>query len=320
MANPDIKEVSADQARAFWLAQDDARIFLHPDVLTPLCQRVDWWMASWGGKPVCLWPVCHALGGGHHPPELASYVGPMWSDALRANKVHRGWTITHETYQALLGVLVQRYGSFVFELPPGTRDVRVFQWFGQESAAPVEVVIECRHTAVMHAPPVRDDAAITDGFSRNRMRDVRSAQTSGFREWADPDRGSLFELYEGLLGTKTEGDKARRRQGEVSTLIALATGGFGRVIAYRDSDGAAASFTLVLGPGKTALQLLIASSDAARACGLQAWVQLQALRRCFDSGAATFDFVGGNSRVGAEEKHRYGASAEMYFRISVTTR
>ncbi len=320
MTKPVFELVEASVARNFWERQEDARIFLHPDVLVPLCERVDWWLGSWGGTPVCLWPICHAFGGGYQPPELASYVGPMWSDAVATNKVHRRWTITHEVFHAFIRMLAERYGTFMFELPPGTRDVRDCQWFGEECASLFSLVIECRHTAIMYAPQVLDDAAISSEFSRNRKRDLRDAQVSGFGEWADPDRSSLFELYAVLLGAKDQGEKAQRREREVATLIELAGSGFGRIIAFRDAAGAPASFTLLLGMRKSALQLLIASSDAARAHGLQAWVQLLALKRSFESGAAVFDFVGGNSRIGAEEKHRYGALPELYFRVSVTAR
>ena len=65
-----IRQLTSDEARGFWREQADARIFLHPDVLEPMCERVDWWLASWNGRPVCLWPMCRAFDGSHRPPAL----------------------------------------------------------------------------------------------------------------------------------------------------------------------------------------------------------------------------------------------------------
>lgn len=318
MTRVTVGQVDAREALAFWRAQRDPAIFVHPEILQPLCERVDWWLATAGVQPVCLWPICHAFGGGHRPPELASYVGPIWSDAVRNSKVHRWWTVTHESYVALLGSIVGRYGDVAFELPPGTRDVRVFQWFQRESDAPVNVDVACRHTALLRAPPALTEAAVTANFSRNRMRDIRGARDGAFAECARPDASNLYALYAALLDSKDQGDKARRREHEVAQLIDLVSRGYGRIIAYEDGQGDPAGFTLILDTPSTSLQVLIASSECARAGGLQALVQLQAIMQCFGRGATTFDFAGGNSRIGAEEKHRYGALPEMYFRVTLS--
>lgn len=320
MSKVKVNLVDSAQALAFWRAQKDASVFAHPSVLEPLCERVDWWIASSGVQALCLWPVCHAVAGGYQPPELASYVGPVWSDVMQGQKVHRQWTFTHEAYSALLPVLVERYGTFVFELPPGTRDIRNFQWFQQENQSRHAVDIECRHTALIHAAPCLTEAKIESEFSRNRVRDLKTARAGWSREWLRPDPAALFALYAGLLDGKQEIEKARRREHEVKQLIGLVSAGFGSIIAYLDSSGDPASFTLTLDTKFTSLQVLIASSELARAEGLQALVQLQAITRCFENGVTTFDFAGGNSRAGAEEKHRYGGTPEMYFRISVGAR
>ncbi len=161
---------------------------------------------------------------------------------------------------------------------------------------------------------------MTADFSRNRLRDIRNARIHGYRESSDPDPQALFNLYFDLLGGKEEGEKARRREQDVLSLVGLAQAGFGRVIAYRDLDGLPASFALVLASKRTALPLLLASSPTARRDGVQAVLLLQAMQRSFEEGADTFDFAGANSVVGAEEKHRYGAWPEMYFRVAVESR
>lgn len=320
MSKVKVRRVSTEEALAFWQAQRDASPFVHPAVLEPMCEHVHWWLASSGVQALCLWPVCHAFGGGHHPPELASYVGPVWSEATNNQKGHRWWTLTREACCALLRVLADSYGSFVFELPPGTRDIRVFQWFEEDCKSQTDVRIECRHTVLVHRPAELTEAAIVADFSRNRIRDIRSARASGCREWLRPDPAALFALYAELLDGKQQVDKATRREHEVDQLIGLASSGFGRVIAYVDSAGVPASFTLTLDSKRSALQVLIASSAEVRSEGLQALVQLQAITRCFEAGASTFDFAGGNSRIGADEKHRYGGIPELYFRMTVAAR
>lgn len=312
-----IRQVDAAEARAFWLQQDDARIFLHPDVLEPLCARVDWWMADWNTHPVCLWPVCQAFDGSFRPPELSAYVGPLWADALSGQKVHRWWTQASQVQDEMLRRLAREYGHFGFELPPGTADVRVLQWFGSEDPAHNRLALECRHTATIQAQPADE---IIAGFSRNRQRDLRSVAAASYVEVPDADPMAMYGLYEEMLRGKQEAEKAQRRRREVMALFEGARRGFGQVIAYCDGSRAPAAFTVVLGIRRTALQLLIVSSDEARTQGLQALVQLQAITRSFERGAETFDFVGGNSPVGAEEKHRYGGRPQLYFRVAVDVR
>lgn len=324
MAKLVIEQVDADIALAFWCAQDDARIFLHPHVLTPLCVQVDWWLATWDENPMCLWPVCHAADGGFEPPELSEYVGPLWHDALAGKKVHRQWSITQTVQRAMMESLLERYARLVFELPPGTRDIRVLQWFASEMSNAATVAIECRHTAIIRKPSVASgasvEAALLAGFSRNRRRDVRDAPAYGYEEWANPDPHALYELYFNLLGGKEDGEKAQRRKHDVLALVGLAQAGFGQVIAYRGSGGLPASFALVLASRRTALPLLLASSPAALGEGLQAVLLLQSMLRSFEDGVETFDFAGANSVIGAEEKHRYGASPDMYFRVAVESK
>ena len=44
--------------------------------------------------------------------------------------------------EAFLELFVVRYSSFEFELPPGTRDIRVFLWFRERSAQKLAINIE----------------------------------------------------------------------------------------------------------------------------------------------------------------------------------
>lgn len=177
--------------------------------------------------------------------------------------------------------------------------------------------IEVAHTAVI---PAQATEEVVKNFSRNRQRDLRSAAAARFVECAGDDHDAMYALYEEMLRGELEARKAQRRREEVRALIDIVHMGYGRTIVYRDEAGALASFTLVLGTRCTALQLLIVSSKAARDSGLQAVVQLQAITRSFEQGATLFDFAGGNSRIGAEEKHRYGGRPDLYFRIGFDRR
>ena len=316
-----IRQLTSDEARGFWREQADARIFLHPDVLEPMCERVDWWLASWNGRPVCLWPMCRAFDGSHRPPALSAYVGPLWHDEVARNKAHRWWSITRDTQQALLALFVERYRDFVFELPPGTCDIRVLQWLQGAGEGEWKIDIACRHTALLELPAGGDDDALLRLFSRNRVKDIRrSRRTEALREWTNPDADALCALYAGLLERKDESGLARDRQREVRELIRLAASGFGQVIAYRDETGTQASFILSLDSGKTASLVLAASTAEAAECGLQAFVQHELLARSGAQGRETVDFLGANSKPGAEEKHRYGGWPALYFRILVAQR
>ena len=315
-----IRQVDAAEARAFWLQQDDARIFLHTDVLEPMCARVDWWMADWNTHPVCLWPVCQAFDGSFRPPELAAYVGPLWHDGVTRSKAHRWWTITGGVQDAMIAFLARHYDEFLFELPPGTRDVRVFQWFQAEHAGTHQMSIQPRHTTFMDRPGKIDPASIAAVFGRDRKRDVRVAMDYPYRECDDATIGEICGLYMGLLDGKAQADVAERRQREILGLGQAVANGFGRIVACRDTDGSLAGYSLTMGTRGTVLAPITASTDSARRNRLQAWIRLQAVARAFQHGATRFDFTGGNSRIGAEDMHRYGTLPEMYFRIRVSPR
>ncbi len=314
----DIRQITSDEARDFWRRQDDARIFLHPDVLSALCERVDWWLATWNGNPVCLWPMCHAVDGTHRPPELSAYIGPLWDDTVTRAKAHRWWGITSAVQRAMLELFAGRYTCFEFELPPGTSDVRTFQWLRDESGGRFDVEIECRHTALLPRPTRAGTDDLLELFATNRRYDARRASKQGMQSWPHPDPEAIYRMYEDLLGGKMRADTARRRRAEVHALIALAEAGHGRLLAFADAAGQPATFSLSLHSRRSAHLALIVSSPSPRSQGLQAWSQLMAMSDCFSSGRVTFDFGGANSPLGAEEKHRYGGWPAMYFRIRVS--
>ena len=166
MSRATIQAIDRDQALRFWQGQRDGRIFLHPDVLESMCPQVDWWLGSWNTWPACLWPVCHGADGIHAPPELAAYVGPIWADDTLAGPAHRQWTTTSRLQELFLQEFATRYRRFRFELPPGSTDIRVLQWFAREHAAAWRVDIDCRHTLVLHRPATVDAASVAAGFGR----------------------------------------------------------------------------------------------------------------------------------------------------------
>ena len=315
-----IRQVTSAEARAFWQQQADARIFLHPDVLEPMCERVDWWIADWNTHPVCLWPVCQSFDGSFRPPELSAYVGPLWHDSVDQGKAHRWWTITGGVQDAMIAFLAGHYRDFMFELPPGTPDLRVYQWFQAEHGDSHEVSILPRHTTCMDRPAQIDPGSIAAVFGRDRKRDVRVAMEYPYRECVNPSADEICDLYAGLLDGKGQAEAGRRKLREIRTLVHLVDKGFGRIVACRDTDGSLASYSLTMGMDKTVLTPITASTDSARRNRLQAWVRLHAVVRAFEDGATCFDFTGGNSRIGAEDMHRYGTLPRMYFRIRVSAR
>lgn len=315
-----IRQVTTDEARQFWLRQADARIFLHPDVLEPMCERVDWWLAAWNTHPVCLWPVCLAFDGSFRPPELSAYVGPLWHDSVGAGKAHRWWTITVGVQDAMIAFLADHYDDFVFELPPGTPDIRVFQWFQAEHMVSHEILIQPRHTTYMDRPAQIGASSIAAVFGRDRKRDVRVAMDHPYRECSDAGAEEIADLYVQLLDGKANAEGGLRRRREVLALVDAVKRGFGDLLACRDTDGTLASYSLTMGKGGTVVAPVTASSESARRHRLQAWVRLRAVAWAFAQGARRFDFTGGNSRIGAEDMHRYGTLPSMYFRIRVVRR
>lgn len=320
MSNHAITLVDAAEARKFWEQQEDARIFLHPDVLGPLCERVDWWLATWKGRPACLWPICYSSDGRYRLPELSSYVGPLWHDAVGTNKAHRWWTITRTVQQAFMEVLVATYGEFEFELPPGSQDVRVFQWFAEEHGAAVTVEIECLHTAIICSGVEDFQARALEGFSRDKRRNFVDTEKAPPVVWIDPADDELYQLYERLLAGKDSLEVARRRQSALTAMLGVARSGMGNILAYCDQDGEPAGFSLSLFSRKSASFVVIAVSEKARLTGIPGWLNMQGILANSRKGAESIDFLGANSLVGADEKHRFGAWPQMYFNIAVSRR
>jgi len=184
------------------------------------------------------------------------------------------------------------------------------------------VEIQCRHTAILDlkglSPAPDDEWGLLANFSRDRVKDIRRlGRSSPFTACLDPEPQSLYSLYEGLLAAKQARATAERRGNEVATLVSLARSGFGQLVSYQDGSGVLSSFSIALHSKTASVQVISASTESAREKGLQAWIQHEVIASAKKSGMATFDFLGANSVVGADEKHRYGGWPAMYFRIRV---
>jgi hypothetical protein len=314
MAGVDVALVDASAAGEFWERSPQATAFTSPQVLSRLAHRVDWWMARKGAEPLCLWPVCRDEADTVRVPDFCYYVGPLWSHRISSIPAHSWLAETTEVHEALLSVLVARYGSIHAQLPLGQDDVRVFSWWNYHHPTEPRFEITPLYTATIGGLQERSEAEIHDSYRRLRRRQVRKASADGrFERSSMADAGEVARLYAEVMA-RQNAPVPPNTAGTVEALIDLAGHEGGYVVAFRERDGGElASVGLVLEARDVANFILCATVNRFRDTGLPALTVHNAIMEARARGAASFDFNGANSPNRGDDKHSYGAEARLFF-------
>lgn len=313
----EVSGISPDDAKAFIREHDVDNPFLLPRLLQELCETVDWWLASWRGNPICLWPICGIGANNFRSPVLMNYIGPVVSGKVARRPVHRQYRIVHAAMTMLLRRLSKEYPVFESQLNPEVNDIRPALWFRNQTGH--SVTLEPTYTAILDISPPRSVTDLVRGFSRNRRRDINNISKSGMPLQARASAADVFELYVEQLARKNARQLAISRNREVLAILSAAENNDGFMLAYRIGPELLSGFICCLSGRRTAAAVLMAASETGKHHGLPAWMILQAIRAARESNLSRFDFAGANSPVGACEKHAYGAFAHPYFILRYRT-
>ncbi len=311
-----INPISPQDALPLWKDSPHATVFTHPDVLSKLCQRVDWWAAHKGHRPLCAWPVCLPDGNTVGLPELTYYVGPIWSKMADNMPAHRWLSRSTQVYEGFIEIFLQEYGRVHASLPKGLLDVRAFDWWHYHQPDKPRFTIRPRYTACIHDLDKNDQATILADFRQLRRRELRKMEADGpparSQDWQADD---LILLYADVLG-RQDIDIQAKNERLIHNLVALVQAGFGEVIAYQDPQDhhIIAACLLLYGHGQANMVLNVVENEW-RSTGLPAWMITETIIQAKKQGMTCYDFNGANSPNRGDDKHSYGAHPVLFFEI-----
>ena len=306
----EVERIDPNTALSLWQDADEASVFTHPTILSALCHKVHWWLATEAGKPACLWPVCLDQNNQVCKPDFTYFLGPV--QLGRQDPSPRGRLLKAvEVQHKLLDMLTDIYEEVRWSTLPGERDLRPWLWFEKHGRHPIA---QPRHTAWIEDLRRFKDKDGLAYFARKRREEYRRAFREGALLLPEITIDRMKELYHQTLARNNFSEKALRRFESIESLYELAQQGHGFVLACGlDKDMLPRAFGLVL-IGKARANAVIAASDSLwRSKDFTPFLQFHMLMRANAENAALYDFNGANSLFLSSDKHSYGAEVKMYF-------
>lgn len=318
MASFEIGEVSSEGALSFFLRNSSGTAFHHPEVARILGNGCEWAMVSKGSEPFQIFPISTASDRDLSIPNFAYYFGPYWSDAFLRRPMSSRFGDSQKIYKLVLEYLASTNKSFEFELHHSETDVRPFLWWNYDNLAPLLDVVP-RYSAHIENLQGKSKETLSAGFRSVRRQEIKKSEATGrFSFKSALDWQQLEHLYKSVLmrSAQVPEDSIAR----LDNLHALLETPFAECRSLVDNEnGAIASATFTLrGKGVTHLVLAL-TADQYRGTGVGPLGIREAILRARDYGDSTFDFNGANSPLRGDDKHSYGATPALYFRISSTS-
>lgn len=309
------RAISSQEAQKFWNLAPDASAFTEPAILEKLSQRVDWLLAAKGDVSVCLWPVCLPDGRSPGIPEFCYYIGPVWNKHATQAPAHRWLADSTQVYEGFIAMMVKRYGKIHAQLPLGMHDVRVFDWWNFHEFSKPRFIIRPRYTACIKNVQSYSDEQLFATFRNKRRQILRQRIQHGIPQrshhWHEDELVHLYrEMMENQQMPATESHCAG-----ILELCRLVNKGKGEVIAFRDEHGELMSAGLLLYGKNVANLVLCLTSNKWRDEKNTVWAMYSMLMAGKAKGMDTIDFNGANSPLRADDKHSYGAKAELFFEL-----
>ena len=308
--NVNVERIDPNTALSLWQDADEASVFTHPTILSALCHKVHWWLATEAGIPACIWPVCLDPNNQVCRPNFTYYLGPVQlgnQDPSPKGRLLKAVEVQHK----LLDVLADTYDEVLWSTLPGEPDLRPWLWFEKQGRHPIA---QPRHTAWIEDLNrfTNHDSAIH--FDRTRRKQYRRALKGGAVLLPEITLDRVKELYYQTLANNNASDKALRRMESLERLYELVQSGHGFLLACGfEQDMLPRAFNLVL-IGKARANAVIAASDPVwRSQEFNPFLQLNLLIRSNAEKASLYDFNGANSYLLSSDKHSYGAEVKMYF-------
>jgi len=307
--------ISSPEAQNFWNNAHDASAFTEPEILERLSQRVDWLLASKGDVPVCLWPVCLPDGISPGIPEFCYYIGPVWNEHGTRAPAHRWLADSTQVYEGLIVLMVKRYGKIHAQMPLGMLDIRVFDWWNYHEPLKPRFVIRPRYTACIRGLQSIDEERLLADFRNKRRQILRGIMKDGVPQRSDHwQEDELVRLYYEVMENQQLEVSKSRHEG-VLALCGLVKQGKGEVVAFRNEHGEIMSAGMLLYGKNVANLVLCLTSNKWRDEKLTLWTMYSMLIAGKAKGMDIIDFNGANSPLRADDKHSYGAKAELFFEL-----
>jgi Acetyltransferase (GNAT) domain len=316
MKNLQIDCVSNSEALVFWNTSPHATAFTRPETLEALAHKVDWWIVRKGDKPMCLWPICTNNKGAVYLPNFTYSVGPMLSAEALATPLHRRFSYDLTVFEALLEKLTLTYGELRASLPIGLDDVRAFEWWNYHEPHKGRLQIAPRYTAVIDQLQARSIDEVTSAYREVRRQELRKAERrEDLIVSASCRAEEIISIYSNTMN-RQNGTTGDQNAEDITKLVEIADRGGGYVIALRTTSGSVAQVVLVLDAKGKANLVLNNASETFRTQAIAARLVTLAIAQARQRGNTVFDFNGANSPRRGDDKHSYGARAQLYFDIA----
>lgn len=303
-------------AQQFLHSNSRGSAFLDPRVHSKLGLDVEWWFAAKGSEKYLLLPVWLDENSRAAIPPFSYYFGPCWGDVFLQRPISSQFSDSQKIYKLLLGHLFAKYKNFTFELSPEDLDVRSFVWWNDVAANP-KVHITPRYSARITDLNTNTPLDIRSRFRTLRRREVARAEESNeflfidFTDWRLVEEGYIQvisrsggEVTQEVLQTLRSMRLLDRPEQALS------------IGAIERNTGKLASFIFIM-RGKGVANLVVSFTNPEfRSTGVGPLTTLEAIMRSRDLGDSVFDFNGANSPNRGDDKHSYGASPILYFKVS----
>ena len=303
-------------AALHWPKSPNGTAFTDPRILSAMSGSVEWWLASKGEEPLCLWPAPLNEHGALFRPPFSYWIGPMWLREDYSAPAHRWLSLSTTVYEMFISRFLDRYGRVIASLAPGLTDVRVFDWWNYHEAELPRFSIRPRYTARLDLSKNRDD--IHSDFRELRRRELRKA---GNRKdivlTTDASAVEVKTLYDLTMQSQSN-VPVKASLAAIESLHAVASDGLGFVSTVRErSTGQALCAVLVILGNQIANMLVNAVRPEWRNTGVLQLATHNALQQATSLDCRAFDFNGANSPRRGDDKHSYGSHPVLYFDISL---
>lgn len=317
MAELRVNQVTSSTAAHFWDKVQTAPIFTHPAVLSRLSPECDWWLASQGEEPLCLWTVALNQAGEPHFAPFTYYVGPVWAPGVRNRPASHIRSQLHAVYDTMIECLLHRYGKIRAELQPSDLDVRPFSWWNYGGRPDERFTIEARYSARLGPLNERDDYQLLSDMRAVRRREIRRLLGQGGLSRISCRSPEAFQLaYKSVIEQQGLSVESQTLD-TIEALWQLTEGGYGRALAWSSHPkGPATNLTLMLDDRTSAHLVLKLGTNDPASDAHSSFAVFDAIRSTREESLNFLDFNGANSPRRGDDKHSYGAGPVLFFQVS----
>ena len=229
--------------------------------------------------------------------------------------MHRWLADSTAVYEGLIALMIQRYGNIHAQMPLGMQDIRVFDWWNYHERQKPKFIIKPRYTACIHGVQSLSEEEILCRFRNKRRQVLRNIIKHGAPQKSDFWKESeIVDLYMDVMRGQKEAVSTRCLE-NIRALCSLVDLGRGELIVFRNKQNEILSAGLLLYGKNVANLVLCLTSQRWRDEKITVWTMYSMIIAGKAKGMDVIDFNGANSPSRADDKHSYGAKAELFFEL-----